>query len=341
MPKNYEAPAINQERRIGRRLKLRHMEILLAVVETGSMAKAGTRLAISQPAISRAIAEMEHTLGVPIFDRSPKGVEPTQYGRALLKRGVAAFDEIAQAVRDIDFLADPTVGELWIGTTPGLAEGIVLTVLDRLSRQYPRVVVHIVPGGLLVQHEALRQRRIEFGFGGTTGPVSEDDIDAETLYQEPLTVIASLDNPWSRRRKIKLAELVNEPWTWPSAGTVIDSLVKEAFRADGDDPPRATIYADAYSLRIRLAACGRFLAIVPASMMRFAGTPSSVKVLPVDLPTTRRQIGIITLKNRTLSPLAHLFIECARELAKPLAKGQPPSFRGGSDTVSGRKRQNV
>jgi DNA-binding transcriptional LysR family regulator len=313
---------MNRERRVGRRLKLRHMEILLAVVESGSMAKAGSRLAISQPAVSRAIAEMEHTLGVPIFDRSPKGVEPTQYGRALLKRGVAAFDEIAQAVKDIDFLADPTAGELWIGTTPGLAEGIVLAVLDRLSRKYPRVVVHIVPGGLLIQHEALRQRRIEFGFGGTTGPVTEHDINAETLYEEPLVVVANLENPWARRRKIKLVELVNEPWTWPAAGTVIDSLVIEAFRANGVDPPRATIYAEAYSLRIRLAASGRFLAIVPASIMRFPGTPASIKVLPVDLPTTRRQIGIITLKNRTLSPLAQIFIECAREIAKPLAKNR-------------------
>lgn len=318
---------MDREHRVGRRLKLRHMEILLAVVETGSMAKAGKRLAVSQPAISRAIAEMEHTLGVPIFDRSPHGVEPTQYGRALLKRGIAAFDEVAQAVKDIDFLADPAIGELWIGTAPGLAEGIVLSVLERLSRQYPRVVVHIVPGGLHSQHEALRQRRIEFGFGGTTEPASEDDIDAETLYEEPLTVVASLDNPWSRRRKIKLAELVNEPWTWPAAGTVIDSLVVEAFRANGIEPPRATIYADAYSLRLRLAAGGRFLAIVPASIMKFPGKPGAITVLPVDLPTTRRQIGIMTLKNRTLSPLAQLFIQCARDIAKPLTKGQLSSGR--------------
>src|SRR5436190_23096317 len=92
IPRIY-GPTMDREYRVGRRLKLRHMEILLAVVETGSMAKAGTRLAISQPAISRAIAEMEHTLGVPVLDRSPRGVEPTQYGRVLLKRGIAAFDE--------------------------------------------------------------------------------------------------------------------------------------------------------------------------------------------------------------------------------------------------------
>jgi DNA-binding transcriptional LysR family regulator len=263
---------------------------------------------------------MEHTLGVPIFDRSPKGVEPTQYGRALLKRGIAAFDEVAQAVKDIDFLADPTAGELWIGSAPGLAEGIAFAVIDRLSQRYPRVIVHLVPGGLHIQHDALRGRRIEFGFAGTTGQGAADDIEAETLYEEPLVVVAGLENPWTRRRKIKLAELVNEPWTWPEAGTVIDSLVIQAFRASGVEPPRARIHAEAYSLRIRLASTGRFLAIVPASIMRFPGTPSSIKVLPVDLPTTRRQIGIVTLKNRTLSPLAQLFIQCARDVAKPLAQ---------------------
>ena len=310
---------MDSEHRIGRRLKLRHMEILLAVVETGSMAKAGAKLAISQPAISRAVAEMEQTLGVPIFDRSPQGVEPTQYGRALLKRGIAAFDELAQGVKDIAFLADPAVGELHIGTTPGLAEGIVLAVIDRMSREYPRVVIHLVPGGLHIQREALRERRIEFGFAGTAGPSSEQDVDTEVLFEEPLTVVASSENPWSRRRKIELKELKSEPWTWPAAGTLIDTLVIDAFRSQGVDPPRATVYADAYSFRIRLAATGRFLAVVPASIMRLAGKPASIKVLPVDLPATRRQIGIITLKNRTLSPLAQLFIQCARDVARPFA----------------------
>ena len=93
--------------RARRRLKLRQLEILLAVADTGSMAKAAARLAVTQPAISRAIADAEHTLGVPLFDRSTQGVEPTQYGRALIKRGIAAFDEIDQGVKDIELLADP------------------------------------------------------------------------------------------------------------------------------------------------------------------------------------------------------------------------------------------
>jgi len=100
---------MDRHQRARRRLKLRQLEILLAVADTGSMAKAATRLAITQPAISRALADAEHTLGVPLFDRGTHGVEPTQYGRALLKRGIAAFDELDQGVREIEFLVDPTV----------------------------------------------------------------------------------------------------------------------------------------------------------------------------------------------------------------------------------------
>jgi len=101
---------------VRRRLKLRHLESVVAVANTGSMAKAATVLTISQPAVSRAIADAERTLGVRLFERSSQGVEPTQYGRALVRRGLAAFDEIAQGIKDIASLADPTAGELWIGS---------------------------------------------------------------------------------------------------------------------------------------------------------------------------------------------------------------------------------
>src|SRR3954453_23994845 len=157
------------DHRVGRRLKLRELNILLAVADTGSMAKAATRLAISQPAISRAIADMEQTLGVALFDRSTQGVEPTQYGRALVKRGIAAFDEIDQGVKELEFLADPTVGEVRIGSGAGLSEGIVLSVINRLSRQYPRVVFHVAIHNGIALYDQLRERNVELGFVRVSG----------------------------------------------------------------------------------------------------------------------------------------------------------------------------
>src|SRR3954453_21735786 len=110
---------------IVRRLKLRDLRVLLAVTKVGSMAKAATQLGISQPAISRAIADMETMLGVSLFDRSPQGVEPTPYGRALIKRGATVFNELNQGVKDIQYIADPTAGELRFASTIGLSESIL------------------------------------------------------------------------------------------------------------------------------------------------------------------------------------------------------------------------
>lgn len=282
------------------------------------MAKAAKRLAISQPAVSRAIADAERALGLPLFDRSRQGVQPTQYCDALVNRGIAAFDEIAQGEKDVAFLADPTSGELWIGSAPGLAEGIVLTVVDRLSRRYPRVAFHIV-ASLSGVDEILRDRRVELGFGRINTSTAEKALSTEILFEDSLAVVVGVQNPLLRRRKIKLADLVRESWTWPARGTEIDRLVGDAFRASGAEPPNATVYADAINMRIRLAATGAYLAIVPTSIMGFPGVHPGVKMLSVALPTTSRKIAIFRLKNRTPSPLAQLFIECAREIAEKLA----------------------
>ena len=118
--------------RIGRRIKLSDLHILLAVAQSGSMAKAASALAVSHPVVSRSISDLEHTLGVRLLERNPHGVELTEYGRAMLSRSHAAFDELRQGVKDIEFLSDPTLGEVRIGTTPPLAASFVSAVIDRL-----------------------------------------------------------------------------------------------------------------------------------------------------------------------------------------------------------------
>ena len=114
--------------RIGRRLNLRDLHILLAVAKSGSMGKAAAELAISQPSVSKAIAAVEHAVGLRLLDRGAHGVEPTVYGRALLRCGVAVFDELRQGVSALDFLTDAGTGELRIGCSESLAAGFISTV---------------------------------------------------------------------------------------------------------------------------------------------------------------------------------------------------------------------
>src|SRR5215468_9764650 len=139
------ARLIQWEQQIGRRVRLRDLFVYFTVVEYGSMVKAAAKLGVSTPSISEVIAGLEYALGVRLLDRTPQGIVMTPYGEALLARGRAAFDELRQGIRDIEFIADPAAGELRIGCPESLAAGFLVAVLERFSREHPRVNFHIVP----------------------------------------------------------------------------------------------------------------------------------------------------------------------------------------------------
>jgi len=305
--------------RIGRRLSLRDLNLLLVVIEKRSMSKAAAELAISQPVVSKAIANMERTLGVPLLDRSPTGIEPTPYGRAIAKRGAAAFDELRQGVKDIESLLDPTAGEVRIGCGGPVAAGLVAASIRKLGGRYPKISFHIVDGDLPALLQELSDRNIELAIGRVQEPIVPDDMQIETLFGDRLVVVAGRRNRWFRRRTIKLDELVNEPWIFPY-GTAVASLVAEAFRAAGVDAPRATVSSRMARLNDNLLASGRFLTMFPESVIRLADGHMPFKILPVALPSPRAPVVVVTLKNRTPSAVARLFISSLGEVARSLMK---------------------
>ena len=111
--------------RIGRRVKLHDLHVLMTVAELGSMGKAAERLAVSQPSVSKSISDLEYAVGVRLLDRTSRGVETTAYGRALLRRGMGAFDELRQGIKDIESLTDPTVGEVRVGCPEAISAGLL------------------------------------------------------------------------------------------------------------------------------------------------------------------------------------------------------------------------
>jgi DNA-binding transcriptional LysR family regulator len=250
-----------------------------------------------------------------LLDRSAQGVELTPYGRALLDSSLAAFDELRQGVKHIEFLADPRAGEVRIGCPVTMATGFVSGVIDRFSEKYPRTVVHLLAGESAATYNALEERKVDLVIVGMYAPLNEAHLNSEILFHEPFVVAAGCQTKWAKRRSVRLAELIDERWTLPPSETLFGSVVEEAFRASGLEVPRATVVTSSVPARNRLVATGRFLTALPRSMLRFHPRNAAVKILPIDLPTTRRPIGIITLKNRSLSPVAQLFIACARELA--------------------------
>jgi DNA-binding transcriptional LysR family regulator len=299
--------------RIGRRLKLSDLHVFITVVEMGSMGKAAERLAISQSSISKAIADIENTIGLRLLDRFATGVVPTAYGRALLKRSKDAFDELRQGVKDMEFLADPTVGEVRIGCPEAIASGLLVKVLGHFSSQYPRVKVRVSTADNM-SHELwkVRDRQVDLLLGAVPKSFAEEDLEAEVLYDDQPFVVSGSNNRWARRHKVELEELLEEPWLLPGESF----FQSEAFQSLGFVPKFGVTSYSVYQ-RILLLTTGRFIGILSGSVLRFFPAEHfSLSVLPIDLSTRNWSIAIITLKNRTISPVAQTFIDCIRDVAR-------------------------
>jgi DNA-binding transcriptional LysR family regulator len=315
---------IDWESQIGRRLKLRDLHVFCAAVRCGSMAKAAQQLGVSQPAVSEVVADLEHALGVRLLDRHSQGVEPTLYGAALLKRSVAAFDELKQSIRDIEFLADPTAGELRVGCPESISSGILPQVIRRFVQLYPQVVLHVdqVVTPALEMRELL-ERRLDLVLARTRPPGADTlggELNIETICHDRLVVAAAMASRWARRRKIDIAELVGEPWILQGPGTWVYQTLAEAFRSRGLNMPHASLVTFSMHLRAGLLADGPFLTVLPESVLCFHAERFALKVLPINLPQRPWPVLIMTLKNRTLSPVVERFIDCVREVAKLFEK---------------------
>lgn len=314
--------------RIGRRVRLRDLHILLCVVQHGSMAGAAAHLNVSQPAISDAIATLEAALGVRLLERSRKGVEPTVYGATLLKYGNLAIDELRQGVKEIEFLADPTAGELHIGCPESIATGPLVPIIERLTDRYPRVRLNVDQFATpIFAFPELERRNVDLvvaRLNPSPHPQVGDSVDVEVLFEDRFCLAIGTNSRLAARKKIELADLVNERWIMTPADSPGGSAVQRLFRDAGLAVPEFMISTWSVFLRNSLVSSGRFVTALPASVLRL--NSDVLRELPIAVPMPSWPVAIVTLKNRALNPATRLFIECAREVAKSVA-GRPPGPR--------------
>lgn len=301
---------------IGRRITLRDLRILSFVVRWGGMAKAAAHLSTSQSVVSDAIANLESALGVRLLDRSAKGVEPTIYARTLLKRSNIAFDELREAIKDIESLADSTAGEVRVACPEFLAGGLIPDAVDGFSRRYPDIVCEVVEAdATTLEFRQLQERSVDLMVARIPPAFSDDDLNVEVLFDDPHMVVVGAKSPWIKRRNVTLADLAAEPWIIP-ASLIVREIIKEAFEAHGLKAPEGKIVSSFVLMRNHLLATGRFLTVLPASVLRYNARQWALRALPVKLDAKTRPIAIVMLKNRSVSPAVQLFIEHLRVTAK-------------------------
>ncbi len=306
--------------KIERRLKLHDLQIVAAVARLGSMGKAAATLNTSQPVISRSIADLEHSLGVRLFERDRRGVRPTEYGRALLDCGVAVFDALREGIKAIEFVGDPTVGQVRIGSTSPMTANLLPSVLSELGRRHPGIAVHVTEVTRVAQqYRELRERTVDLVIG-RIAQSAEDDIETEVLFYDRTYVVVDSRSPWARRRKVRLSELAGERWALPPLDSVVGATVAEEFRRCGIVFPPKGAVTGSIQLICSLAEGGAVLSILPEAVLHFAKGHRRLSPVKVDLQIPPWPVGIMTLKKRRLRPVVELFIEQLRKTTASMPK---------------------
>ncbi|HEY1748491.1 MAG TPA: LysR family transcriptional regulator [Xanthobacteraceae bacterium] len=311
--------AFDWDERIGRRVRLRDLHILLSVVQHESMAKAARMLGVSQPAVSEAIAGLEHALDVRLLERSRRGVEPTVYGRALLQSGKAAFNDLRQGIEQIEQLRDPAAGSLRIACPESIAAGILGPIIGMMMERFPRVRLFVEPFliGSRPLFPQLDNGEADIVFTRPTVPLQpRNAFSVETLFNDRIRLAANKHSQWARRRKIDLADLVCEPWITVPDYDVGGSVISALFHSRGLEAPAISVTTFSIHLRYSLAGNARFIAAMPDSVLRF--NAGNLQELPIDLPEPPWPVVMVTPKKHAANPVLERFMEIVRKVAKSL-----------------------
>ena len=318
---------IDWENQLGRRLRLRDLHVLATAVRLGSMARAARELGVSQPAVSEVVADLEHALGVKLLDRTPQGVEPTRYGAALLRRSIVAFDELRQGIRDIEFLADPTVGELRIGCPESIAAGYLQPIIEQFAEAHAGVTLDVDTVNTLSFPPKLRERTLDLVLARAGWPLDEpklvEDFAIEPLFDDHLVVAVGQGHALARRRSLNWADVAEYPWVLTGSDSWNYRLIAEALKAHGLNPPKVAMKTLSVHLRASMVAAGNSITTFPLSVLLLQGEHLRLKALPLDLPRRAWPIMAVTLRNRTPTPIAERFIAGARRVSQALSRRTP------------------
>ncbi|MGI5202153.1 LysR substrate-binding domain-containing protein [Spirillospora sp. CA-108201] len=300
------------------RLKLRHLVLVVAVADQGSVLRAAEHLRLAQPAVTRSLREVEGLLGVELFSRGPRGMTPTMFGDAFVEHARAVLAELRRAGERISGLADGEVGTVTIGTLLAGSSVLLPRAIAALKRDRPGVTVIVQEATFDAQVPRLLDGEIDLILG-RLNPIGDlRGLRQITLYGEPVRLVARRGHPARSVPGLGLADLLAYPWVLPLEQTALRSELEQVFRAAGLDPPGNLVECTSVLTVRTLVRDTDMIAALPELVAR---TDADIAPLPVPLETVRRQVGVTLPAHRAPTPSARLMLDHLRAAAAEITAG--------------------
>lgn len=308
------------------RLKTRQLMLLIAIEEHGNIHRAAESLAMSQPAASKLLKDLEDLIGVPLFERLPRGMRATWYGESMIRHARIALSSLGEAGAEIEALKAGHAGEVSIGAIAGPAMTLVPPALARLDREHPDLRISVLMESSDVLLEQLSQNRLDLMVGRLFARHDKRNLHYEPVAEEEVCAIARPGHPLLSKRKPTLAELAKLPWVVPPEGSVLRHRFELMFQNAGLQAPRKVTATAALVLLPRLLEDGERLAVVPVDVARYYVAHGMVGIVPIDLSCRMDSFGFITRTDWLLSPGARTVLDTLKAVAVqvyPAARAGP------------------
>lgn len=294
------------------RLKLRQLRLLTAIADEGTVLKGSQALNIAQPAATKSIKELEDALGVQLFDRSSRGVTPTDFGRVMIKHAKLILTQLRHAGEELQSLEEGLSGRVHVGTLLAASTSLLPRALARLRERRPGIAVTVDEGTIDRLMPGLRTGDIDVVLGRLPEYREREGLRQEVLYLDTVSIMVREGHPLTQRSGLKLVDLIDQAWVMPPPQTSLRRQVDHAFRHEGLEPPNDVIESVSILTNHALLMNTDMLATMPHQVgMGQAG----LTALPVVLEGANSRIGATTHAHGELSAAASYFMAIVHEIA--------------------------
>ncbi|AFJ48707.1 LysR family transcriptional regulator [Shimwellia blattae] len=304
-------------------LKLRQLQLLVVMDDLRNVGKVANYLHVSQPAVSKALSELENNIGLKLFNRTIHGMQPTIYGSSLVVYARRILAEAGKARDELRALMAGVQGKVSVGVLPIAAGTLLPRAIDQLKSESPFTALTITEGTMELLRPRLLAGEIELIVGILPEDTHQADTDTIFIHEEPMVLVAGTSHPLAGKKHITWSELRSTPWILPPHSSLIRQLIEDAFRRHHVALPTNYIESVATMVNIGILQQGKTVGFLPGSVARHYARLGGVTVIPVSIPTVTLPVGVLYMRNQPLSASARLLIAALKNYRDAGPRPQP------------------
>lgn len=308
------------ERWIARKFRLRHLELIADVYDCRSILKASQRLNLTQPAVTKALKDIEQTLGLELFERTNRGLIPTLYGEIFARHAKIVLAQLRHAAEELENLRVGYSGHIYVGTLVAASAKLLPDAIMMLKKDRPSIAITVVDGTYDLLLPALRTADLDLVVGRLPEAGRMHEFVYERFYSEPACLVVRRNHPLARKKRLILKNLINEPWLVPVQETALRRQLEKEFESFELPFPRNIIESMSILTNKALIRNSDCIGVLPLHVALDDQQNKLLSILPVKLKGTERPVGAICRSPGVLPPAANAFLDCLRQVAQHISE---------------------